>query len=620
MCGIAGIHRFDGDSVDPRSLDAMAAVLTHRGPDESAVWSSRAVGLAHTRLAVIDLDNSHQPMVSTDGRWVLVFNGEIFNYRELRARLSYPFRTDGDTEVLLAGLVVRGIDFVTELRGQFAFVAHDRLTGVTHLVRDRLGILPLQYQLDGERLVFASETRAILAVADHPPTVDAAALESYLARRVAPAPQTLFQGIKKLLPGHRAEVTADGRLTLTRYWTVPPIDRDRAWTPTEAVQAVDDAVRDAVGAALVADVPVGCYLSGGVDSSLIAAVMKSITQGGSVHTFAAGFGHGRHDELPWARAVSEHLGTTHHEVHVRATDFDELWSMLTWHRDAPVSQPADVAMFRLAQLAREQVTVVLSGEGGDELFAGYPKHRVTRAVQRVDLVPSRLRRALVSSIEPRMGSRAARARVALRAAGTANEHERLEMWFAPFTPEERRTLLGGADSRRDPLAPLAGDDAVDRMLRHDLHSWLPDNLLERGDRMSMAASLELRPPLLDHRVVELAFQMPSSVKIRRGTSKWVLKEVARRYLPGSVVDRRKVGFQVPLESWFRTTLRDSMWDRLTGTDSFVGQTFDRKAVTALLKRHGSGRFNEESRIWTLMCLEVWHERFFRTPLDAGSHP
>ncbi|MFC7494571.1 MULTISPECIES: asparagine synthase (glutamine-hydrolyzing) [unclassified Nocardioides] len=619
MCGIAGIHRFDGDHVDPRSLDAMAAVLTHRGPDESATWIGGHVGLAHTRLSIIDLAHSHQPMISTDGRWALVFNGEIFNYRELRAGLSYPFRTDGDTEVLLAGLVVKGIDFVTELRGQFAFAAHDRLTGVTHLVRDRLGVLPLHYRLDGESLVFASEVKAILAVADRPPAVDPAALESYLARRVAPAPQTLFEGIRKLLPGHRAEVSADGRLTLTRYWSIPPVDRDRSWTPTEAVQALDDTVRDAVRAALVADVPVGCYLSGGVDSSLIAAVVKSIQQGGSVHTFAAGFGDERNDELPWARLVSEHVGTTHHEVQVRATDFEELWPMLTWHRDAPVSQPADVAMFRLAQLAREQVRVVLSGEGGDELFAGYPKHRVTQLVQHVDLVPPRLRRALVSSVEPRLGTRAARLRIALRAAGAASERERLEMWFAPFTPEERRTLLGGASSPQGPLAPLEGDDAVDRMLRHDLASWLPDNLLERGDRMSMAASLELRPPLLDHRVVELAFRMPSSVKIRGGTSKWALKEVARRYLPETVVDRRKVGFQVPLDAWFRAGLRDSMWDRLTGTDSFVGQTLDRKAVTALLDRHDSGRFNEESRIWTLMCLEVWHERFFRTPLTARSH-
>ncbi|WP_426241944.1 asparagine synthase (glutamine-hydrolyzing) [Nocardioides sp. LHG3406-4] len=610
MCGIAGVRRFDGAGVDDAMLRAMAATLTHRGPDESAVWHGPGLGLAHTRLSIIDLADSHQPMHSVDGRWVLVFNGEIFNYRQLRADLDYPFGTSGDTEVVLAGLATEGIGFVDRLRGQFALVAHDAETGTTHLVRDRLGVLPLYYRLDAGSLVFGSEIKALHA-GGVPRRVDAASLDAYLTARAVPSPDTLFDGIKKLPPAHRAALSSDGTLEVTRYWALPTQDSPGTWTPERAVDAVDGAVREAVGAALVADVPVGSYLSGGIDSSLIAAVAQATRSSGRIKTFAAGFGDPRHDELPWARRVSEHVGTDHHEVHLRADDFEDLWPVLTWHRDAPVSEPADIAVFGLAKAAREQVRVVLSGEGGDELFAGYPKYRYARAVAAAGIVPAGVRRSVVDRVEPRLGTRLARARVALRAAGGADETERLRTWFAPFTTAERRALLGGDAPVRPHDASPPGADTVDRMLRHDLRAWLPDNLLERGDRMSMAASLELRPPLLDHHLVELAFRLPSSVKVRRGVTKWVLKEVARRYLPDEVVDRRKVGFRVPLDHWFRTGLRDSMWDRLTGTDSFVAQTFDRAAVRTLLERHERGTASEESRIWTLMCLEVWHEQFFR---------
>ncbi|WP_107704619.1 asparagine synthase (glutamine-hydrolyzing) [Nocardioides allogilvus] len=614
MCGIAGIRRFDDNAVSEDTLRAMATVLHHRGPDESATWRGDGVGLAHTRLSIIDLAGSHQPMTSPDGRWVLVFNGEIFNYQELRLTLDYPFTTHGDTEVVLAGLTVVGPAFVERLRGQFAYAAFDTRTGETHLARDRLGVLPLHYSLDHRALVFGSEIKALHA-AGVPRRVDEDSLDAYLTARAVPAPYTLFAGVRKLPPGHRARVSRTGELQVERYWAPPPSDPGHLWTPQSAVDAVDVAVTDAVAAAQVADVPIGCYLSGGVDSSLIAAVMQRLRGGAPVTTFAAGFGDPRLDELPWARRVSEHVGTDHHEVHLRADDFEDLWPRLSWHRDAPISEPADIAVFGLARAAREQVRVVLSGEGGDELFGGYPKHRFARPLAVATVAPASLRRVAVDALEPRLGPRFARARIAVRAAGAGDEREQLSTWFAPFTTAERRQLLGGrpvARCRPDVL----GGDALDRMLRHDLGGWLPDNLLERGDRMSMAASLELRPPLLDHHLVELAFRLPSSVKVRRGVGKWVLKEVARRYLPAEVVDRRKVGFKVPLDQWFRTDLRDSMWERLTGTDSFVGQTLDRRAVHRLLERHDRGVASEESRIWTLMCLEVWHESFFRSTTDA----
>jgi asparagine synthase (glutamine-hydrolysing) len=609
MCGILGIHRFDGNTVDPRILAAMAQTLGHRGPDDHGFWQHGSVGFGHTRLSIIDLSRSRQPMTSTDERWAISFNGEIFNYRELRARLDYPFRTNGDTEVILAGVSRHGIGFVRSLVGQFAFALHDRDSGTTHLVRDRLGVLPLYYAQEPGQVAFGSEIKAIFPAMRRPPGVDVTSLDSYLAGRSVPAPDTLFDGIAKLPAGHRAEVSRDGQLTVSRYWRPAAADPAGRWTPESAVAAVDEAVTAAVRSALVADVPVGAYLSGGVDSSLIVAKIAELQPGHRLRTFAAGFGDPRTDELRWARLVSEHVGTDHQEVTVAAGDFETLWPELTYHRDAPVSEPADIAVFRLAQAARQSVRVVLSGEGADELFAGYPKYAAARTVAAAGLLPAPLRAGVVGLLDQRLPERMARARIALRAVAAGTPAERHRTWFAPFTADERRELLPGVASRERPPTEPRGD-VIRQMLIGDLDGWLPDNLLERGDRMSMAASLELRPPLLDHRLVDLAFRLPSNLKVRHGTTKWVLKEVARRYLPAEIVDRRKAGFRVPLRDWFRSDLRDSMWDRLTGTDSFVAQTFDRRTVRALLERHESGRFNEESRIWALMSLEVWHETFF----------
>lgn len=620
VCGIMGIRNFSEQPVAREPLEAMLASIAHRGPDDLGFWHGRGVGLAHARLSIIDVAGSPQPMVSADGRWVLVFNGEIFNYRQLRADLDYPFRTNGDTEVLLAGIALNGIDYIQKLVGQFAFALVDQHTGTTHLVRDRLGILPLYYRLSGTQLVFASEVKAILAALPNVPAVDLASLNAYLYARSVPAPDTLFEGISKLPAAHRAEVSSTGDLTINRYWQPPDADPPSRWNSAQAVDAVDAAVGAAVESALVADVPVGAYLSGGVDSSLIVARIAALEPTHPVQTFAAGFSDPRNDELQWARLVSQHVGSDHHEVMVDAGDLEELWPALTWHRDAPMSEPADIAVYRLAQQARESVRVVLSGEGGDELFAGYPKYRAARAVALASRLPWQVRSGVVNTVERRLPERLGRLRIALRAAGERQMDEQFRSWFAPFTSRERQSLLGSVPSRSSHGPDVAGDDPIRGMLRTDLWSWLPDNLLERGDRMSMAASLELRPPYLDHRLVDLAFRLPSAVKVHRGTTKWVLKEVARRYLPDAVVDRKKVGFRVPLDAWFRTDLRDSMWDRLTGSGSFVGNTFDRAAVRDLLTRHESGDFNEESRIFTLMSLEVWHETFFgaRASMPTGS--
>lgn len=612
MCGIAGEIRFDGSRVSRRRIEAMADTIRHRGPDDSGYLVEGPVGFSHRRLSIIDLEGSHQPMRSVDSRWLIVFNGEIFNYRELRRTLDYPFRTDGDTETILAGLTIEGIGFVDRLVGQFAFAAYDSHAGIVHLVRDRLGVLPLYYRKTAESLQFGSEIKAVLAGAETAPSVDFSSLDAYLYGRSVPAPYTLFDGVRKLEAGHRAELHLDGRLDIQRYWSLPEEDGTK-WEIEAAVDAVDEAVTDAVTAALVADVPVGAYLSGGLDSSLIVAKAAALHPGGLLKTFSASFGDPRYDELEFAKKVSRHVGSDHHEVHVDARDFESLWPILTWHRDAPMSEPADFAVYRLAEAASQHVTAVLSGEGGDELFAGYPKYRVARAMSAASRLPASWRRVIGEGLDTHLPTSLARARIGLRVWATPDPDEQFRTWFAPFSARERAQLLSRIPRRETSVAAARrGTDAIRAMLLADVRSWLPDNLLERGDRMSMAASLELRPPLLDYRLAELAFRLPSSVKVRSGQTKWVLKEVARRYLPAEIVDRRKVGFRVPLDSWFRSSLRDTVRERLTGSDSFVASTFDKKAIEDMLARHGSGRFNEESRIWTLMSLEVWHDVFFRS--------
>jgi asparagine synthase (glutamine-hydrolysing) len=609
VCGIVGVMRFDGAPVPHALLRAMADRLTHRGPDADGYWTAGSVGFAHRRLSIIDVASSAQPMAGPGDRLHLSFNGEILNYRSLRGDLSFPFRTDGDTETLLAAHQVHGRDAVHLLQGQFAYALHDADDGELLLVRDRLGILPLYYHVDATMIVFASEIKALLPALPAGPQIDTASLDDYLALRSVPAPNTLFAGVRKLPAGHRLRVTATGTTTLERYWTLPTGTR-RGVDPAAAVEEVSIALEQAIEAAMVADVPLGAYLSGGVDSSLVVALMTRLRGGSGVETFAAGFGDPRTDELPHARRVSQLLHTRHHEVVLAPQDFTELWPLLTWHRDAPVSEPSDIAMYRLAELARGRVRVVLSGEGSDELFAGYPKYRAAPKLALAGRIPAALRLPAVDALQRRLPPSAGRARIALRTLSGATEEERLRTWFAPFTASERHELVGRW-GRHPRSAHPADGDLVRRMLAADVASWLPDNLLERGDRMSMAASVELRPPFLDHRLVELAFGLPSSLKVRGGTTKWIVKEVARRHLPDEIVDRRKVGFRVPMDAWFRGGLEDMAWDLLRDPDSLATTLMDRPAVTRLLERHRAGTANEEARIWPLLSLEVWHHAFFR---------
>lgn len=616
MCGIVGMKRFDGTSADEAVVRDMATTLRHRGPDGSGFWFAGSTAFGHTRLSIIDVAGSTQPMSTPDKRFTLAFNGEIFNYRQLRRTLNYRFVTRGDTEVLLAGLATRGTGFVSELEGQFAFALHDACDDSLLLCRDRLGVLPLYYFRSDSSMVFGSEIKSLFPALPRGAEIDADSLDAYLAHRSVPAPFTLFQGVRKVLAGSFLRISAKGVAEEFRYWAPPTAERPIDIDDRSAVERVNSALTSAVDAALVADVPVGAYLSGGLDSSLIAALGVQARRGEGIDTFSAGFGDPRFDELPYARQVSKHLGTRHHEVNVTPLDFQDLWRRLTWHRDAPLSEPADVAVYGLARLASEQVKVVLSGEGSDELFAGYPKYRAAKFVEMCDVLPAIMRRGISDALDERLPARWAKARIPLRAMAATGQADRFRSWFAPFTPQERATLLGraGVPGRFPP--PGGHRDLLTRMLETDCSVWLSDNLLERGDRMSMAASIELRPPFLDHHVVELAFALPSRVKLHHGESKWVIKEIARRHLPKSIVDRTKSGFRVPLDTWFRGDLAGMAFERLTSSDSFVGTTMDVRFIRRMLHRHRQGRSSEEIRIWTLLCLEIWYEVFFTTSLDG----
>lgn len=612
MCGFVGFRRFDGRRIEEGNLRKMAATLGHRGPDGDGFLISDDVGFGHTRLSIIDLAGSPQPMSSANGPCHITFNGEIFNYQSVRNELErrgVALRTHGDTEVLLETLRLKGIPGLADLNGQFAFAYHDEESGELVLARDRMGILPLYYHESPGFLAFSSEVKALIALIGNP-GVDDNAVEDYLTYGSVPPPLTLFKGIRKLAPGTALRVSRDGKLRSEVYWSLPAGVDGPVLDGEVAIREVDEKLRAAVALRLVADVPVGAYLSGGLDSSLIVALMKKIRDGGEVRTYAAGFADQRFDELPYARQVSEAIGTTHHEVMVSADDFRNLWETLTWHCDGPVSQPADIAIYKIAKQARSEVKVLLSGEGSDELFGGYPKYAFDPRLSPLTCMPTALRVPTFRTVERFLPASINKARQVARALSARSAGERMQTWFAPFTWYERRALRRGFGTFRNPGQwERAGGDHLRRMLYVDCHTWLADNLLERGDRMSMAASIENRPPFLDHELVELAFRVSSGMKIRGMSGKWIVKEIARRHLPENIVDRKKVGFKVPLDEWFRGSLRDYVRDLLLGPDSFCCSYFDRKTVESIISVHERCRRDEQLRIWTLMGLEVWHRRF-----------
>jgi asparagine synthase (glutamine-hydrolysing) len=623
MCGIAGWVAKADRMLSTETLESMLQAIAHRGPDGQGTCSfpdastGHNVFLGHRRLAIIDPEGAHQPMCDADAGLALTFNGEIYNFRELRGELSslgYVFRRDSDTEVLLRAYQHWGSDVVRHLRGMFAFAIWDARNQRLFLARDRFGEKPLYLYEDGSGLYFASEIKALLRIPGVRPAVDLQSVWDYLAYRYVPGPKTLFGGIRKLMPGTVA-VWERGKLREERYWSAP----DRS--PRVVTQPQADAVENflsrldgAVKMQMVSDVPFGAFLSGGLDSSAIVALMSR--HNASVRTFSVGFAEDSYSELGYAAEVAQRFGTEHHELIVTDRDLVDKLPRLVAFRDAPVSEPSDIPIYMLACEAARSVKMVLTGEGSDEILGGYPKHVFERFARSYQLLPGCVRHRLIAPLAQALPYGSRRLKTAVTNLNIEDWRERYVRWFGALNrcERDRLSVLRPNGSPVGDAPPFDADpksSALRRILYFDQTSWLPDNLLERGDRMSMAASIEARVPFLDHELAEFASSLPDRYRVRGMCSKWILREAGKRLLPERILRRPKVGFRVPVNRWFRGEMREYLLDHLQGGASMIRDYFDPRALDRVLADHLGGRQNHEKLLWALLNLEIWHRQYAR---------
>jgi len=619
MCGIAGWVAQAARAPQAEALGPMLAAIAHRGPDgEGARHFASAdgelrVALGHRRLAIIDPTGSPQPMCG-DG-FALVFNGEIYNFRALRAELEglgHRFTRDSDTEVLLGACRQWGTDVVDRLRGMFAFALWDAQRERLFLARDRFGEKPLFLMQRGTDVYFASEIKALLRLPGVAASVNFAAVWDYLAYRYVPGPATLFAGIRKLPPACCA-LWERGRLVEWRYWTPPdrwpnPVESPPPDAAAQFLAQLDEAVR----LQMVSDVPYGAFLSGGIDSSTIVALMSR--HNAQVKTFSVGFPEDRYSELPYAAQVARYCGTDHHELVVSHADLIERLPALVAYRDAPVSEPSDIPIHMLACEAARSVKMVLTGEGGDEILGGYPKHVAERFVPAFQRLPAAVRRRLIAPLVHALPYRFRRAKTAVANLNLEDRNERYVRWFGALDSAQRARLAAlhvNGTALHDDL-PFAADPAASplrRILYFDQTSWLPDNLLERADRMTMAASIEARMPFLDHELARYVATLPDRLRVRGLRGKWILRESVRRLLPGQILTRPKVGFRVPVNDWFRGPMREYLLDHLRGPSSRTRAYYEAAELDRVIDEHIGGRHNHEKLLWSLLNLELWHRRY-----------
>jgi asparagine synthase (glutamine-hydrolysing) len=628
MCGIVGQARAQGH---PRRalIATMCAALAHRGPDAQGIHVEEGVGLGIQRLRVIDLVSGDQPVFNEDRSVAVVLNGEIYNYRELRAGLQargHAFSSQGDTEVIAHLYEEQGPDFVSSLHGMFALAIWDAARRQLVLARDRVGKKPLFYAERTDRLTFASELNALMADLDIPRDVDHAALDAYLSYQYVPAPLSAFRAVRKLPPAS-VLVHRDGRSQIRRYWQLdyrsklsPPPDAD------SCNELIRDSLRKAVRRRLVADVPVGAFLSGGIDSSAVVAAMAELSSS-PVKTFSIGFSDDRFNELPRARRIAQLFATDHHELVVEP-DALALLPQIVEHYGEPFGDSSALPSFYVSQLAREHVTVALNGDGGDESFAGYSHYAANLLLNRVDRLPAWSRRALgrCGTLIPASG----------RVDSTASRLRRLTATVA-LTPVQRfdayRSHLDGLQANRlytddyrqlvdachtrshisDAWTQSLSDDLLDRMLDVDVNTYLSGQLLTKIDIASMAHSLEARSPLLDHELMELAASLPPELKLRGDERKVAFRRALRGSIPDEILDGPKQGFVIPLSSWFRGQLKGYAREVLLDRDTAARGYFQPQAIAGLLDRHASGAEDNSRGIWTLLVLELWHRRFIDAP-------
>ena len=623
MCGIAGWIAGPEGTLDEGALTAMLQSITHRGPDDQGIArfgcaAGHQVFLGHRRLAIIDPEGAHQPMCDAASGLALTFNGEIYNFRQLRDELStlgYCFTRDSDTEVLLRAYEHWGDAVVDHLRGMFAFAIWDARNERLFLARDRFGEKPLFLYEDARGLYFASEIKALLRIPGLKVEVNLKAVWDYLAYRYVPGPKTLFKGIRKLMPG-TAATWEGGQLKERRYWSAP--DRgafQMKQRQPDAIATFLHRLDEAVKLQMVSDVPFGAFLSGGLDSSTIVALMSR--HNSSIRTFSVGFGEDGYSELAYAAEVAAHFGTRHHEIVVAYRDVMEHLPQLVAFRDAPVSEPSDIPIYLLACEAARSVKMVLTGEGSDEILGGYPKHIAERFARGYQVLPSVLRRGLIEPLAYALPYDFRRIKTAVTNLNIEDWRERYVRWFGALNRTERDRLsvlrLNGAHvADAPPFDAGPQSSALRRILYFDQTSWLPDNLLERGDRMTMAASIESRVPFLDHELAAFVSTLPDDYRIRGWRTKWILREAGKRLIPERILNRPKVGFRVPVNQWFRGEMRDYLLEHLQGGASMTRVYYDDHALDQVLAEHFGGKQNHEKLLWALLNLEIWHRQYAPT--------
>ena len=635
MCGIAGIARASHGPVERETLERMCEAQAHRGPDARGLHLADGVGLGIQRLRVIDLVTGDQPVYNEDRSVTVVLNGEIYNFRELRQRLrgsGHRFTTDGDTEVIVHLYEELGPACVRELHGMFAFALWDSRRRELLLARDRVGKKPLFYSELPGALCFASELRALMQNAEIPREIDHQAMDAYLAYGCVPAPMSAFASVRKLMPASTLTYR-DGAARIERYWRLNFSQKRPREPERDLHQEVRERIRAAVRRRMVADVPMGAFLSGGIDSSAVVAAMAENSTA-PVKTFSIGFKEERFNELPQARLIAQKFAIDHHELVVRPDAIEILPSIVRQYGE-PFADHSALPSFYLARFARDQVTVALNGDGGDESFAGYQRYTTNIALASLDRVPGAIRRAAAAAArraplggDPRrMRSRLGRFAIA---AGLERESRYLaarSIFTEPqrnrlYTPEYR-TLLGPSHAAETVLGPWhssSAPDLLDQFLDVDVATYLPDDLLVKIDIATMAYSLEGRSPLLDHELMEFAASLPPGLKVARGRRKRVLRAALRGWLPDEILDAPKRGFQLPVSDWFRGDLRGYAREVLLDSGARSRGWCDEREVRRLLDEHTSAKYDHGREIWTLLMLELWYRDAEDLPTPGANGP
>ena len=626
MCGIAGLVVAPGQPApDPALGRRMNTVIHHRGPDDEGLHHDERALLGMRRLSIIDVGGGHQPMYGADHQVTIVFNGEIYNYRELRAGLErdgHAFASQSDTEVILQGYLRDGVGIFAQLDGMFGVAIWDRRTQELVLARDRLGEKPLYYAHDERRVLFGSELKSLLQSPDCPRDLNDDALRAYLAYGYVPSPYSVFAGVHKLPPAHFLRYR-DGQISLHRYWQ-PSLSPKTTLSEPEAAEQLEVLLDRAVASRLVSDVPFGAFLSGGLDSSTVVALMARHL-GQPVKTFTIGFKEAAYNELDDARRVAKHLGTEHHELVVEP-DAVDLLKTLVWHFDEPFADSSAVPTFLVSQLAREHVKMVLTGDGGDEMFGGYDRYLKLMKLERLGALrgPVAAGLSLAGAVAPNpYGERLARVGERLRLPFDERYLSGVAVMRSDIA-QRLRPQAGGSNHFHLPALAQPGSDLgagnapLDRAVAIDLQSYLPDDILVKLDRMAMAASLEGRSPFLQPDLVQFALSLPVGYRVRDGRGKHLLREVAGKWLPPRAITKPKQGFAIPLADWFRGPLRtlaaDTFGSRAFRERGLLQQT----AAQALLHDHVERNIDRSEALWQALCLELWAQRFLDGDVASGA--